>query len=48
MQPLLKRSGQIMILTQERLRSRLPAEASSYHLALSRHGYVLLAKNPTF
>jgi 4-amino-4-deoxy-L-arabinose transferase-like glycosyltransferase len=48
MQPLLKRSGQIMILTQERLRSRLPAGASNYQLALGRHGYVLLAKKPTF
>src|SRR5438876_2280410 len=47
MQPLLKRSGQIMILTQERLRSRLPVEASNYHLALSRHGCVLLTKTPT-
>jgi hypothetical protein len=48
MQPLLRRSGQIMIVTQERLRSRLPAEASGYHLALVREGYVLLAKKPTF
>jgi 4-amino-4-deoxy-L-arabinose transferase-like glycosyltransferase len=48
MQPLLRRSGQIMIVTQERLRSRLPAEASGYHIALVREGYVLLAKKPTF
>jgi 4-amino-4-deoxy-L-arabinose transferase-like glycosyltransferase len=48
MRPLLTRAGQIMILTQDRLRSRLPAEASDYHLALAREGYVLLSKKPPF
>lgn len=46
--PLLGRPGQIMILTQERLRKQLPAPASTYPIVLSRHGYVLLAKKPTF
>jgi 4-amino-4-deoxy-L-arabinose transferase-like glycosyltransferase len=48
MQRLLRRQGQIMIVTQDRLRSSLPVEASRFILALSRHGYVLLAKKPTF
>lgn len=48
MTPLLARPGQIMILTQERLRGQLPAPASRYPAVLSRHGYVLLARNPTF
>jgi hypothetical protein len=48
MRPFLRRPGQVMIVTQERLRSRLPAEASDYHLALIREGYILLAKKPTF
>jgi hypothetical protein len=48
MQRLLNRSGQIMIVTQDRLRSSLPVEAARFTLALSRHGYVLLAKKPTF
>ena len=48
MRPILNRSGQVMIVTQERLRSRLPVEASGYHLALVREGYILLAKKPPF
>jgi 4-amino-4-deoxy-L-arabinose transferase-like glycosyltransferase len=48
MNRLLQRTGQIMIVTQDRLRSSLPDDASGFHLALSRHGYVLLAKKPTF
>jgi hypothetical protein len=48
MRPLLKRSGQVMIVTQERLRGQLPVEASGYHLALVHEGYILLAKKPTF
>jgi 4-amino-4-deoxy-L-arabinose transferase-like glycosyltransferase len=40
--------GQIMILTQERLRPQLPAPASTYPLILNRYGYVLLAKEPAF
>lgn len=48
LQPLLHRPGQLMVLTQERLRSRLPAPASAYPVVLSRHGYVLLAKKPVF
>jgi 4-amino-4-deoxy-L-arabinose transferase-like glycosyltransferase len=48
MLPLLERPGQIMILTQERLRTQLPSSVSNYRIALTRHGYVLLAKNPTF
>jgi len=43
---LLERPGQVMILTQERLRAALPAPASTYPVLLSRHGYVLLAKRP--
>lgn len=46
LRPLLERPGQIMILTQERLRSRLPAPASAYPIILSRNGYVLLARKP--
>ncbi len=46
LRPLLERPGQIMILTQERLRAHLPAPASAYPIILSRHGYVLLAKHP--
>ena len=46
LRPLLERPGQIMILTQERLRAQLPAPASTYPLILSRNGYVLLAKRP--
>jgi 4-amino-4-deoxy-L-arabinose transferase-like glycosyltransferase len=48
MRPLLDRPGQVMILTQERLRAKLPPPAATYPVALSRYGYVLLAKNPTF
>ena len=48
LRPLLDRSGQVMILTQERLRAKLPPPAATYPVALSRYGYVLLAKNPTF
>lgn len=43
---LLERPGQIMILTQDRLRAQLPAPASSYPVILSRNGYVLLARKP--
>lgn len=46
LRPLLERPGQIMILTQERLRTQLPTPASAYPIILSRHGYVLLAKQP--
>jgi len=42
---LLDRPGQVMILTQERLRATLPAPASTYPVVLSRHGYLLLAKH---
>jgi hypothetical protein len=45
-QALFIRPGQLMILTQERLRARLPPPASAYPVILSRHGYVLLAKEP--
>jgi 4-amino-4-deoxy-L-arabinose transferase-like glycosyltransferase len=48
LRPLVDRPGQVMILTQERLRAQLPPPASTYPVALSRYGYVLLAKNPTF
>jgi 4-amino-4-deoxy-L-arabinose transferase-like glycosyltransferase len=44
--PLLDRPGQIMVLTQERLRAQLPPPASTYPIVLSRHGHVLLAKKP--
>ncbi len=43
---LLERPGQVMILTQERLRAQLPAPASAYPIILSRNGYVLLARKP--
>src|SRR6266540_173841 len=46
LRPLLERPGQVMILTQERLRTGLPAPASTFPLVLSRHGYALLAKKP--
>ena len=46
LRPLLERPGQIMILTQERLRAQLPAPASAYPVILSRNGYVLLARKP--
>ncbi len=46
LRPLLERPGRIMILTQERLRARLPAPASAYPTILSRNGYVLLARTP--
>jgi 4-amino-4-deoxy-L-arabinose transferase-like glycosyltransferase len=46
LRPLLERPGQIMILTQERLRAQLPAPASTYPIILSRNGYVLLARKP--
>jgi 4-amino-4-deoxy-L-arabinose transferase-like glycosyltransferase len=45
--PLLDRPGQIMILTQERMRTQLPLPASIFPVVLSRYGYVLLAKKPT-
>src|SRR5881296_543995 len=48
LRPVLDRPGQIMILTLERLRAKLPAPASAYQLVVSRHGYVLLAKKPVF
>jgi 4-amino-4-deoxy-L-arabinose transferase-like glycosyltransferase len=47
-QVLSKRPGQIMILTQERLRRQLPAPVSTYPVILNRYGYVLLAKQPAF
>ena len=43
---LLERPGQIMILTQERLRAQLPAPTADYPVILSRNGYVLLARKP--
>jgi len=46
--PVLDRPGQIMILTLDRLRAKLPAPVSTYQLVVSRHGYVLLAKKPVF
>jgi len=46
--PLLQRPGQIIILTQERLREKLPLPAANYPIVLSRYGYILLAKNPVF
>ena len=48
LRPVLDRPGQIMILTLDRLRVKLPAPASTYQLVVSRHGYVLLAKKPVF
>jgi 4-amino-4-deoxy-L-arabinose transferase-like glycosyltransferase len=48
LRPLLERPGQALILTQERLRGRLPPPASAYPVAWSEHGYVLLAKKPVF
>ena len=48
LRPMLDRPGQIMILTLDRLRAKLPAPASTYQLVMSRHGYVLLAKQPVF
>src|SRR5437879_6163823 len=48
LRPVLDRPGQIMILTLERLRAKLPAPASTYQLVVSRHGNVLLAKKPVF
>ena len=48
LRPLLDRPGQVMILTQERLRAKLPPPASTYPVVLSRYGHVLLAKKPTF
>ena len=38
--------GRTMILLQARLRSNLPAEASSFPLLLERYGYVLLGNEP--
>ena len=48
LRPLLERPGQVLILTQQRLRPQLPPMVSTYPVILSRHGYVLLAKNPVF
>jgi len=48
LRPVLARPGQIMILTQDRLRAKLPVPASTYQLVLSRHGHVLLARKPVF
>jgi 4-amino-4-deoxy-L-arabinose transferase-like glycosyltransferase len=48
LRPVLDRPGQIMILTLDRLRAKLPAPASTYQLVVNRHGYVLLAKKPVF
>jgi len=48
LRPVLDRPGQIMILTLDRLRAKLPAPPSTYQLVVSRHGYVLLAKKPVF
>jgi len=48
LRPVLARPGQIMILTQDRLRAKLPVPASTYQLVLSRHGHVLLARRPVF
>ena len=48
LRPVLERPGQIMILTLDLLRAKLPAPASAYQPVVSRHGYVLLAKKPVF
>jgi len=48
MRPLLERSRQVLILTQERLRAQLPAPASDYPIYMREDGYVLLAKKPVF
>ncbi len=48
LRPVLDRPGQIMILTLDRLRTKLPAPVSTYQLVVSRHGYVLLAQKPVF
>jgi 4-amino-4-deoxy-L-arabinose transferase-like glycosyltransferase len=48
LRPVLDRPGQIIILTLDRLRAKLPAPATTYQLVVSRHGYVLLAKKPVF
>lgn len=48
LRPVLERPGQIIILTLDRLRAKLPAPATTYQLVVSRHGYVLLAKKPLF
>jgi len=43
---LLDRPGQVLILTQDRLRTQLPSPASTYPVAWSESGYILLAKKP--
>ena len=48
MRPLLERSRQVLILTQERLRPQLPIPASDYPIYMREDGYVLLAKKPVF
>jgi len=48
MRPLLERSRQVLILTQERLRAQLPIPASDYPIYMREDGYVLLAKKPVF
>src|SRR5881409_508644 len=48
MRPLLERSRQVLILTQERMRAQLPTPASDYPIYMREDGYVLLAKKPAF
>src|SRR6059036_3600336 len=48
MRPLLERSRQVLILTQERLRAQLPIPASDYPIYMREDGYVLLTKKPVF
>src|SRR3989441_1552366 len=48
MRPLLERSRQVLVLTQERLRPHLPIPASDYPIYMREDGYVLLAKKPVF
>lgn len=46
LRPYLSMPGRTMILLQARLRSNLPAEASSFPLLLERYGHVLLGNEP--
>jgi 4-amino-4-deoxy-L-arabinose transferase-like glycosyltransferase len=46
MAPLLRESGRTMILLPAHLRSRLPAEAADFQVALQKRGYLLMTKEP--
>ncbi|HZC67314.1 MAG TPA: glycosyltransferase family 39 protein, partial [Nitrospirales bacterium] len=48
MRQLLEGTGQVLILTQERLRSQLPTPASYFPIYMREDGYVLLATKPIF